>query len=60
MPFTVVDMSSPEGLSELFSNGVFVMSAPVLQIDEKFYTTKDMFDGDSFKGIKGEIELNVG
>ena len=51
--FTVEDMSSPESLAELFSNGVFTMSAPVLQVDDKFYTTQDMFDGEVFKGIEG-------
>lgn len=41
--FSEVDMSTPESLTELSVNGVFTLSAPVLQIDEKFYTSRDLF-----------------
>ena len=27
-------------------NGVFTLSAPVLQADEKFYTTEELFSGE--------------
>jgi glutaredoxin len=54
--FEVVDMGTPESQTELYSNGVFTMSAPVLQVDDKFYTVNDMFDGEKFRGIKGVIE----
>ncbi len=54
--FDVVDMSTPESQTELYSNGVFTLSAPVLQINDKFYTAIDMFNGDEFKGIAGLIE----
>jgi glutaredoxin len=40
------DMSSPEALTELRINGVFTLSAPVLQADERFYTLEDLFDGE--------------
>lgn len=37
-----IDMATPIGLTELRINSVFTMSAPVLQIDNKFYTTKEL------------------
>ncbi len=40
------DMSSPEALTELRINGVFTLSAPVLQADDRFYTLEDLFDGE--------------
>jgi hypothetical protein len=49
-------MSSPESLSELYSNGVFTMSAPVLQVGNRYYTIKDLFDGEKFKGLE---KINV-
>jgi glutaredoxin len=54
--FEVVDMGTPESQTELYSNGVFTLSAPVLQVDDKFYTVNEMFEGENFKGIKGAIE----
>jgi glutaredoxin len=54
--FEIVDMSTPESQTELYSNGVFTLSAPVLQIDDRFHTSNDMFDGEKFKGITGLIE----
>ena len=37
-----IDMATPIGLTELRINSIFTMSAPVLQIDNKFYTTKEL------------------
>lgn len=37
-----INMTTAEALTELMINGVFTMSAPVLQIDNKFYTTKEL------------------
>lgn len=37
-----IDMATPIGLTELRMNSVFTMSAPVLQIDNKFYTTEEL------------------
>jgi hypothetical protein len=37
------DLSSPESLTELRVNGVFVNEAPVLQRGEDFYTSADLF-----------------
>lgn len=42
--FEVKDMTTPESITELRINGIFVLSAPVLQVNEKFYTAKELFD----------------
>jgi glutaredoxin len=41
--FTERDLSTAESLTELRLNGVFVSEAPVLQKDEDFYTSADLF-----------------
>ncbi len=38
----IVRIDTPAALTELRMNGVFTMSAPVLQIDNKFHTLEDM------------------
>ena len=38
----VVNIFTPEALTELSMNRVVTMSAPVLQIDNKFYTTREL------------------
>jgi glutaredoxin len=38
-----VDMATPAALTELRMNGVFTMSAPVLQVGGRFFTTKELF-----------------
>lgn len=43
--FNTADMSTPEALTELKFNGVFTMTAPVLQINDEFLTHKDLFKG---------------
>ena len=50
--FENVNMATPEALTELRVNGVFVLSAPVLQVGENFYTVEDLFDGDSIKDLE--------
>ncbi|MDP2217680.1 MAG: glutaredoxin family protein [Methanolobus sp.] len=45
IPFKTADMSTPEALTELKFNGVFTMTAPVLQINDEFLTHKDLFKG---------------
>ena len=37
------DLSSAESLTELRVNGIFVNEAPVLQKNEEFYTSADLF-----------------
>jgi Glutaredoxin and related proteins len=43
--FQVIDMQSPEGQTELKFNGVFTLEAPVMQIQDKFYTSRQLFKG---------------
>ena len=42
IPHKVVNIFTPEALTELSMNRVVTMSAPVLQIDNKFYTTREL------------------
>jgi hypothetical protein len=37
-------MATPAALTELRMNGVFTMSAPVLQVGSRFFTTKELFN----------------
>jgi glutaredoxin len=57
IPFIKLDMQSPEGQTELRFNGIFVLEAPVLQINERFFTTKQLFQGTE---IKEEIKAILG
>jgi hypothetical protein len=50
--FQDMDMSTPQALTELRVNGVFTLAAPVLQIDDKFYTVEDLFDGETIKDLQ--------
>ncbi len=50
--FENMDMATPEALTELRINGVFTLSAPVLQVDDIFYTIDDLFDGERIKDLK--------
>lgn len=43
--FKTADMSTPESLTELRVNGVFTLTAPVLQIDDEFLTHNILFNG---------------
>ena len=44
--FKEVDMATPAALTELRMNGVFTMSAPVLQMGNKFLTSREIFKQD--------------
>lgn len=44
--FETADMATPEALTELRFNGVFTVTAPVLQIGNTFLTHKELFLGD--------------
>ncbi|AKB20219.1 MULTISPECIES: glutaredoxin family protein [unclassified Methanosarcina] len=46
VPFEVADMSTPEALTELRFNGVFTVTAPVLQINSEFLTYTEIFHGE--------------
>lgn len=58
LKFNEVDMSTPESLTELRMNGVFTMAAPVLQINNKFYTYDELFTQDGIDKEKLESFLN--
>jgi len=51
LQFENLDMATPEALTELRVNGVFTLSAPVLQMDDKFYTVDELFEGDRLKDL---------
>ena len=44
MSYEELDLSKAEALTELRVNGVFTTSAPVIQIDDEFFTSDDLFD----------------
>ncbi|VVB72065.1 Uncharacterised protein [uncultured archaeon] len=46
-----MDMSTPEALTELRINGVFTLSAPVLQVEDRFYTVEDLFAGERLRDL---------
>lgn len=50
--FKQLSMNTPQAMTELSTNNVFTMSAPVLQIDNKFYTTKELL-------TNGIIDKNI-
>jgi glutaredoxin len=43
--FEEKDMSSPESITEMRFGGCFEMSAPVLQVEDKFYNYDQLKDG---------------
>jgi len=47
--YNVLDLSTPEALTELRMNGVFVQEAPVLQIKKTFLTSADLFVGETLR-----------
>jgi len=54
--FENIDMSTPEALTELRINGVFTLSAPVLQEEDSFYTVEDLFSGDILRDLAGILK----
>ena len=54
-----VDMATPAALTELRMNGVFTMSAPVLQIGNSFYTYRELFSQDRIDSSKLESLLRA-
>ncbi|MFA6226153.1 MAG: glutaredoxin family protein [Methanoregula sp.] len=50
--FTERDLSTAESLTELRLNGVFVSEAPVLQKNEDFYTSADLFPSSKLDGAQ--------
>lgn len=54
-----VDMATPAALTELRMNGVFTMSAPVLQVDNKFYTYRELFSQERLDNSRLDSLLNA-
>jgi hypothetical protein len=54
--FEVLDMATPKALTELRVNGVFTLAAPVLQVEDRFYTVDDLFDGDKPKDLSSILK----
>jgi glutaredoxin len=46
VPFEVTEMATPEALTELRFNGIFTVTAPVLQINDTFLTHEELFLGE--------------
>jgi glutaredoxin len=51
------DMSTPEALTELSFNGVYSLTAPVLQVDDTFLTSEKIFEGNA---VRESIDTLVG
>lgn len=54
-----INMSTPQALTELRMNSIFALSAPVLQIDNKFYTTKELCKQGTIDHDKVRTILNL-
>jgi hypothetical protein len=52
-------MATPAALTELRMNGVFTMSAPVLQVDNKFYTYRELFSQERLDNSRLDSLLNA-
>lgn len=50
------DMGSTEAITELRINGVFTMSAPVLQSGDQFFTVEELFKGDLLVDLPSIIQ----
>ena len=55
--FEIVDISTPEALTELRINGVFILSAPVLQVEEDFYTVEELFSGETLRDLADILKV---
>lgn len=44
LEYKELDLSLPENMTELRLNNVFVREAPVLQVDDTFLTSADLFE----------------
>lgn len=40
--YSEIDLATPVGLTELCMNGCYALSAPVLQVDNKFYVSNEL------------------
>jgi glutaredoxin len=53
--FEVRDMASSDAIAELLSEGVMVMSAPVLKIDDKYFDLQDIFPGGDTNSVGKDV-----
>lgn len=44
-------MTEAASLTELRVAGVFTLSAPVLRVDDEYYTVDELFDGDNLRPL---------
>lgn len=54
--YKIININTPEALTELYKNSVYAMSAPVLQIENKFYTFREMATSNT---IDQNIVMNI-
>ncbi|MCS7385578.1 MAG: glutaredoxin family protein [archaeon GB-1867-005] len=47
IPFEERDLSDPDVMAELVMRDVFIMSAPILEVNGNFYSEEELFNGDS-------------
>ncbi|MCQ1539106.1 glutaredoxin family protein [Methanocalculus taiwanensis] len=52
IPYMERSLEDPESLTDLRMNGIFVMEAPVLQIDETYLTSQEIFE-------KGAVSASI-
>lgn len=53
-----IDLATPAGLTELRMNGCYALSAPVLQVDNKFYVSNELTQNNINHLIK-EIQSRI-
>ena len=47
--FNECDLDSPKSRTTLLMNGIFTTTAPVLQVDDRFLTYDQLFEGEKVK-----------
>jgi hypothetical protein len=55
--YNEIDMTTPAAMTELTMNNVFTMSVPVLQIQDRFYTTENIYNCNTIDYKKGRIYI---
>ena len=49
LSFNECDLDSPKSRTTLLINGIFTTTAPVLQVDDRFLTYDQLFEGEEVK-----------
>lgn len=55
IPYMERSLEDPEALTDLRMNGVFVMEAPVLQVEDRYITSRDIFENGAVSASIAEI-----